>query len=757
MLDMQSQPIATDQLVGFLRTTRLFARVDEAALRAIAPELAALRYDAGAVVIREGDPAAGLYLVQRGRLRVVSHTQDGGEVFLNAIEVGESVGEIALLTGERRTATVHASAASELLWFSREQFEQLGRRYPTAAAAIADAIVVRLEQAQLNLALHVSKLFDRLDEPVLRALRAELELVVFHGGQAVVRQGQPSDALYLVINGRLRVVREQADGTATTLYELRRGQTVGEIGILTSGPRTATVYAVRDSLLARLSRAGFDRLLAAYPQAIVRQFAAPVVSMLQEQTTRPRRPDNDVATIAIVPIASHVPVSAFAAQLAAALAVAGPTLHLTSAGVERALAQPGLAQARPDAPISLALVRWLAEQETSYRYVIYEADPTVSPWTERCLRQADRIVLVGEAGGSPEPGPIERALLRPDGTDLSAERSLVLLHPPDAERPSDTRRWLDARRLASHYHVRRDNPSDMARLGRLLIGRGVGVVLSGGGAAGFAHIGAIRALREAGIPIDLIGGTSQGGLMACQHAMGWDDGTTMAKNHAAIRHKFDYTFPITALMAGAEMTDVVQEMFGNAQLEDLWIPCFCVTANLSRAAMVVHDRGPVWKYTRATTSLPGVLPPVIDDGDMLVDGGLLNNLPTDVMRGRGDCGVVFACDASSPGSPHDRNPPYETSISGWKLLLRRLTPFAPRLPAPTIGQIMMRVAIINDAQHMQTARSLAEFYMRLVVGTYGKLEFGALDQIVAAGYQSAQATVAAWRDDQKFRMLRTSQ
>jgi lysophospholipid hydrolase len=294
----------------------------------------------------------------------------------------------------------------------------------------------------------------------------------------------------------------------------------------------------------------------------------------------------------------------------------------------------------------------------------------------------------------------------------------------------------------------------MARLGRLLIGRGVGVVLSGGGAAGFGHLGAIRALREAGIPIDLIGGTSQGGLMACQYAMGWGDETIMAKNRAAIRHKFDYTFPITALMAGAEMTEVVQEMFGDAQLEDMWIHCFCITANLSRATMVVHDRGPVWKYTRATTSIPGVLPPVIDGGDMLVDGGMLNNLPTDVMRGRGDCGVVFACDAAgSIGSVRARNPPYETGISGWKVLWRRLNPFAAPLEVPTIGQIMMRVAVINDAQHMQTARDLADFYMRLDLGNYGMLEFGALEQIVAAGYQSAQAIVATWRDDERFQAI----
>jgi len=237
--------------------------------------------------------------------------------------------------------------------------------------------------------------------------------------------------------------------------------------------------------------------------------------------------------------------------------------------------------------------------------------------------------------------------------------------------------------------------------------------------------------------------------------MGWDDATIMAKNHTAIGHRFDYTFPITALMAGAEMTAVVQEMFGDAQIEDMWIPCFCITTNLSRSTMVVHERGPAWKYTRATTSIPGLLPPVIDDGDMLVDGGLLNNLPTDVMRRHSDCGAVFASDAAGAlGSGRTRNSAYETNISGWKVLWRRLNPFAAPLKVPTIGQIMMRVAIINDAQHMRTARGLADYYMRLDLGSYGMLEFSALDQIVESGYRSAQAIIATWQEDEMFRALR---
>jgi predicted acylesterase/phospholipase RssA/CRP-like cAMP-binding protein len=586
-----------------------------------------------------------------------------------------------------------------------------------------------------NHALDAGKLFEGLSDAAQRALRAELDLVLVRGGEVVVRQGEPSDALYVVIQGRLRVLREREDGTVTMLSELRRGQSVGEIGLLTGGARTATVAALRDSLLARLSRESFDRLVESHPLDIVRQFAGPVIKVLQDQINDPRRPQDEPATIAVVPLDDGSSTRALASRLARALSSSGPTLHLDAKHLP------------PGEPFAIEAVRWLSEQEAAHRYVVYEADPGPTAWSERCVRQADRILLVAGAGGTPEPHDLERALLPERDGRITAKRILVLLHPPQTERPSGTSRWLAGRRLDGHYHVRPDRTEDVARLARLVTGHGVGLVLSGGGATGFGHLGAVRALREAGVPIDLVGGTSQGGLMACQVAMGWDDAAMMAKNRAAIRHKFDYTFPITALMNGASMTHVVQEMFGDAQLEDMWIPCYCVTANISRAAMMVHDRGPVWKYARATTSIPGVLPPVIDGGEMLVDGGLLNNLPTDVMRQRGDCGTVIACDVTAAlAGRASAAPAYETSVSGWKVLRRRLTPFASRIRVPTIAQIMMRVAVFGASQRADAARELADFCIPLDLRGYGLLEFKKLDEIVEAGYRSARGIVATWGD-----------
>jgi predicted acylesterase/phospholipase RssA len=232
----------------------------------------------------------------------------------------------------------------------------------------------------------------------------------------------------------------------------------------------------------------------------------------------------------------------------------------------------------------------------------------------------------------------------------------------------------------------------------------------------------------------------------------------MRKNHEGLRYGFDYTFPITSLLAGADLSTAMREMFGDAQLEDLWLPCFCVSVSLERASQVIHERGPIWKYVRASSSLPGILPPVFDRGEMLVDGGLINNLPTDVMRARQDCGVVIAVATHSEMEAERRDsPPYETSLSGWKVLWRRLNPFRPSLSVPSMGSIMVRVAMLNDAKQVKTARTLANLYFELPACGYGLLDFKAMDTIEQAGYVAARRWITTLADNPTFQALAGTQ
>jgi CRP-like cAMP-binding protein len=246
-------------------------------------------------------------------------------------------------------------------------------------------------------------LFAGLDQPTLAVLLPELELIELPAGAALFAEGDPGDALYLVVSGRLRVARA-APGGEHAVREIGRGELVGEFALLTGEPRSATVRAVRDSNLVRLSQALFERLLQRYPQAMT-QIARSIVQRVRGLERG--APAGAAASVFAILPAGDVPLATFAHDLAEALAAFGPTLHLSSAQCEQLFGEPGIAQIDDDHPRNSALVGWLSEQETHYRQIVYLADHTWTPWTRRCLRQADRLLLVGQAAADPAPTRLE--------------------------------------------------------------------------------------------------------------------------------------------------------------------------------------------------------------------------------------------------------------------------------------------------------------------------------------------------------------
>ena len=560
-----------------------------------------------------------------------------------------------------------------------------------------------------------------------RALIEEFEPITVPGGTTLIRYGEPADAAYILVSGRLRASLPGGEGEPdVALDEVRPGEVFGELALLSNRPRTATVRAVRDSEVLRLSAARFRRLLVEHPESFL-ELAAGLVDRVASRLDLPAPVPTALRTIAVVPAGPDVPLGEFCRRLVRALD--GATL-VRARTVERAVgldASPG------------EVTQLLDRIEADNRFVVYQGDGTATDWTRRCLRQADRVLVVGVAGSDPAVGPAERV-------PSAAHRELVLLHDDGVERPRSTTAWLQARSVVRHHHVRRGRGADYGRVARLLAGEAVGVVLGGGGPRGFAHLGALRALEEAGVPIDAVGGTSIGAVMGAMAAMGWDDAQRVAtamRGFVQTRGLIAPTLPLVAYSSSRRITRLLRDAsnFGDTCIEDLWVPFFCVSANLSTTEVVVHDRGPLWWALRASISLPGVLPPVYSDGDLLVDGGVVNDLPVDVMRNRIE-GEVVAVDLEPPVDLRV-HAPFEPTLSGWKVLGRRLHPLRSRLDVPNAVEILMRAKEVGGRRAMKDSRenAPADLHLRPPADVYGALDFKAGPDLIDLGYRYTRTVV----------------
>ena len=392
-------------------------------------------------------------------------------------------------------------------------------------------------------------------------------------------------------------------------------------------------------------------------------------------------------------------------------------------------------------PDPVALERHLDECELADEVLLLQAEATPSDWTRKCAAWADRVLLVARADAPHEPGALEQALFGEGGAAAGVKPDLALVHAPGA-RPAGTARWLGPRQLGRHHHLPRVGSQGYARLARWLCDRAVGLVLAGGGARGFAHLGVVRALGEAGVPIDAIGGTSFGALAATGPARGFEIEQMLEE----LRHAFanerpldDYTLPVVSLVRG-ERLDGLLRHYLDMDVEDLWIPWFAVSSNLSRNRVEVHERGKVWQGVRASVSLPAILPPVLHEGDLLVDGGVLNNLPVDVMRERLR-GRIIAVDLSVDDEVRLAQPHVP---SGMDYLKSRLLPWRDPLEAPTLARVVMKTTTLASRREVQLARSAAHLYLNVPLSEFDLLDWGRFHAIVDAGYRYGTEALKPW-------------
>jgi NTE family protein len=480
--------------------------------------------------------------------------------------------------------------------------------------------------------------------------------------------------------------------------------------LLGGGRRSATVTALRDTVLLRLEKSSFERLVGRHPLSML-SIVSQLVHRLRT-TTGLGRDETANRTVALLPVGQDVDHRVIARALAEQLASGRERIELL------------------DSASSVHTAEWFNEVEARSDKVLYCAEPANSSWTRLCLRQADRVILMVSAKSpfSVPMWPVGQA------EDWRQPLDLVVLHDDPGGIRLTTEQWCRHLPIDLVCHVRRDNVDDLARLSRLLNGTAVGLVLGAGGARGFAHLGILRALHEAQIPIDMIGGCSMGAIVGAAAALEWDD----AEIRGRLRRAFvdsnpidDYTLPFLSFVKGDKVAQRLEEHFGGVRIEDMWRPYYCVSTNLTAGRLTVHRDGRLLDALRASVSIPGLLPPVTIGGEAHVDGGMINSLPVEVMSSR--CGTVIAADvASDPlAMPF---PNIDEMPSLWQVLR------GSRIPP--IVDLLVRAATVNSDALARTVRAQANILFQPPLATVNLLDWQACDRAIDIGYRYATDKLA---------------
>ncbi len=723
-----------------LRNIPLFASLSEEMLLDQIPYFTLVVLPKDEILFHEGEESDALYMVLQGRLRVFTSHKDGHESTLGVIGEGETVGEIQVLTGGKRTASVSAYCETRLFKMSKGTFHDLITNVPELLPGINQVILRRLRRNRLKSIL--LDLFAIHDAAMFSELEAHLEWKHLQQGELLFRQGDVGDSVCILVSGMLQVVLSEKDGSEKIVNEIERGETVGEMSLLTGECRSANVYAMRESDVVTLSKEAFEHISRRYPE-FRSTISTRIITRLRKTLQAPPTVHHSI-NFAFVSLSPDVLLEDFTTRLCQAFSRIGSTLLLNSKRVNSLLGMSDIAQTLHDSPYSLMLSAWLEEQEVSYQYILYECDPTVTSWNRRSIKNADHIVLVARAEAAPSLNVQEQDLLPSSDTTLSSRRTLILIHPGGNTLPTGTKRWLHARTVERHHHLRWNSQADFERLARLLSGKAIGVVLGGGAARGFAEIGILRALEEAGIPIDIVGGTSMGALNSALYAMGCQHKEIIARQRMACsklisaQYMLRYlTLPIMSFAKPCLFEKMYTRMVGEIAIEDLWLNFFCISSNLSTSAMMVHTKGSLKKALLASSAVPGLLVPVIDENNLLVDGGFINNVPGDVMR-QWTQGPVIVVNVTVK---QDFKVYRKRFPSPWTVLAKQIVPFLQPVTIPKIWNIWMKLSTLTSNHQANLIAKQADVYFQPPLEQFGLFEFERIDEIVETGYHYAMQEI----------------
>jgi NTE family protein len=553
---------------------------------------------------------------------------------------------------------------------------------------------------------------------VLAAMDAETDWFSVPAGWPVLSAGEPADGVWFLVSGSLAAFRPTERGGHQLLGYIRPGEPVGEMAMVAREAHTASVFAMRDSELLKLAPDAFEGLVHAHPK-LMEHMAR--LMLTRARATSKSSPRAEPKVYAFISTSPTIDMKLRARTLQSALKRLGARAAIITEENEREISGAGMNSAWFDA----------LEQKNDAVFLLSPIADT--RWFRTCIRQADRIWYFARADARPSV-----PLLPPEEPSPARQFRLIdviLLHHGVDRKAATTDEWRLACEAARLFHWRGVDDADAARLARIIARRSVGLVLSGGGARAYAHIGVVRALREAGLPFDVIGGTSMGAIIAACAAMGWDDNEIehrIRKAFVETNPLGDYVLPVVGLVRGRRVEDRLQEHFGETLIEDLTVPFFAVSTNLVAADIRVHRAGLLRKALRASISLPGFLPPVVEGAhSLLVDGAVLRNFPVDVLKDMHRGPIIGVDVARRDGiDPEDfRDPP---GFFGWVAAHGFQS-------APPIASLLMRAATL--AVDPWEGRSGADLLIAPEMADMDMRDWKRFDDAVTAGYEAAVAAL----------------
>ena len=540
------------------------------------------------------------------------------------------------------------------------------------------------------------------------------------------------------MSGKVQAIKNLGAENEIILGELNRGEIIGEMALITGEKRSASIKATRLTRLIYISKESFEKVMYNNPKALM--------EVSKQLINRIKLKDNHNTTqkkliIGIVSLIDKKATHNFYDLLNKSLNQFGKIEDLNEI-------TSNIDYNTDNINFEIQLENIISNNDF---VILYPNDINDMKWLKIILQYSDQILVLGNPKELTSIKKKERDIIGNYDITNTDKYWLVLNHDKDVITPENTKNIIDSRNGIRTFHIKDNSYNDIKRIARFITKQTIGLTLGGGGAKGFAHLGVFKAMSELNIPIDIIGGTSAGSIVASQIALGNPLDIIIEQNKKvnALNMFKEYGFPYISIIKSKKIEEAAKLSAQNRDIQDLWIPFFAPATDLTNSKLILFEDGALWEAIRSSGALPGIVLPHFKNNNILVDGGLMNNLPVDIMRNKfGGKIICSSCEADQS---------MKTTINGVpsqaKLLFQKLTnkkKFNHNYGyIPTLTDIIFKTAVVASASQLEKNIQMSDIFLKLPTSNFGITEFNneSMLKLIDLGYIYAKPLLQSFKEN----------
>ncbi|MGY8783450.1 MAG: cyclic nucleotide-binding domain-containing protein [Fidelibacterota bacterium] len=733
------------QILELLNNSRFFNEMGLTQLKTIASNFEYLLLDKNEVLFKQGEKKySGIFYLISGKINLTT-IEDGNNLeIVNEIYENEVFNSLSIFYEETRSSTVTILEESKLLFIRKNLLVELCENNYTFNDNLRKKITIEFNREKLSRIL-LNIYSKEVDYSILRKIMDSGEWVYLKDNTELFSHGDPSDSMFFLVRGFLKAFIP-IKNKLKEVGEIKGGEIIGEMGLLSDEPRSASIYSTRESVLFKITKENFDILMRSNPSVLFALSKQIILRFKKNQNVKTYNEDTLFLTLLYTSNNNKDPIvnCGFGESLEESLNSYEKSYFLSKVKVEEQLLVNDININLEAGGKYFPLDDYVTKISRHYKYIILETEIENTPWTNWCNNLSDKFLfLLNPTEGIQNNQIIDvmDQIQEETPEHLLVDRELIVCHENKDHFPIKTSEYMAALQpISNHYHINVNDKNDFSRLARIITNKSIGVAFGGGGARGLAHVGAYKALLDNGIPIDVVCGTSAGSMMAGIIASGFsiDKIKSIWENFGKDMgiQLFDYNLPYSSIFNGKKYHDALLKIFDDRKIEDLWLPMFCCAANITTAELKVFNRGEICKAVTASSSLPGLLTPVVEKDSLYVDGGLINNMPGDILKENFNSKLI-----SINVSPEkELIPNFDSFPNQNSLMLKKI--FAKRkfkkeyeeLNIPTLGSIMVRSIMVGSAHKTKEVASLSDIYLNIPTNGFAMLNYDKINELFEIGY-----------------------